>query len=173
MKKILYLLMLIIYVSCVGNEQKNESANDTTKHVIDQNPLAAMISEDTAKLSKIIDLKNFPPQRVSFKYHGADLALLPDDSVEINKEDYSLEAVLNYDEKTYGAILTRYMDMGFPKAKYNRSDFNFSWLDDTVKQELQSSNTDYFGNPDIFLGTNGKAELWFLDKKILVKLQNP
>lgn len=173
MKIVLYLLLIVVYASCTGNEQKHEAANGSTKNIIEQRPLSAMISADTAKLSKIIDLKTFPPQSAAFKYTGADLALLPADTAEINKEDYALEAVLSYDEKTYGAILTKYMDAGFPKAKYSRNDFDFSWLDADVRQELQSSNTDYFGNPDIFLGTNGKAKLWFLDKKILVKLKNP
>ena len=59
------------------------------------------------------------------------------------------------------------MDVGFPKGDYTKDDFRFDWLDDLVKAELELSQEGYKGNPDIFLGTNGEARLWFLNKKIV------
>lgn len=173
MKKLLqYFLLIIVLVSCKEKEQKQTAITTPAKDTLLQTPMGVTISEDTAKLSKILDFKTFKPDSVAFKYTGADINMLPADSAAMGKH-YSLEAILIYDEHTYAAILEKYMDAGFPKAKLDRSEFNFDWMDDAIKRELQLSNADYFGNPDIFLGTNRKAKLWFLDKKILVKLTNP
>lgn len=115
------------------------------------------ISEDTAKLAKLVDLKTYPPETATFKWNGANTN--------------GLEAVLFYDEKTYGAILTAYMNAGFPKGNYAKEQFDFPWLDSAQHAELQFSKPGYTGNPDIFLGTTGRGRLWFLNKKVLLKIQ--
>ena len=61
------------------------------------------------------------------------------------------------------------MDEDFPKSDLKKEDFDFTWLSESLKHELRLSKVEYKGNPDIFLGTDGQAELWFSDRKIFLK----
>ncbi|SDD28035.1 hypothetical protein [Niabella drilacis] len=115
------------------------------------------ISENRELLGTLIDLKTYPPYSVVFQWNGQDMD--------------GLEAILYYDEQHYGDILNAYMEAGFPKGNYSKAQFSFPWLDSARYAELQFSKPDYAGNPDIFLGTGGRGMLWFLDKKVLLKVK--
>lgn len=153
--KFIGVALAFLLTACGGAESEKPSTEPNTKQTSVALAKVA-ISEDTAKLAQVLDLKKYPPERAVFKWNGKD------------KE--GLEALLVYDEKTFGDILTAYMDAGFPKGNYSRDQFNFQWLDSARVEELNFSKPDYVGNPDIFLGTDGKGMLWFLDKKLLLKV---
>ncbi|MBO9620517.1 MAG: hypothetical protein J7539_15950 [Niabella sp.] len=152
-KTIFYAGLLLAVAACTNPGKPKE--NKPSEVTLTKAGLA--ISEDTAKLAKLIDLRTYPPDAATFKWNGTNTN--------------GLEAVLFYDEKTYGAILNAYMNAGFPKGNYSKDQFDFPWLDSAQHAELQFSKPDYTGNPDIFLGTGGKGMLWFLDKKVLLKVQ--
>jgi len=151
-------LLLTVMVILVACEQ-----NDTRKTKESAKPV-----NDSAVAVRLLDVSRYRPLNVFAKYQGPDISSLQKDT----SAHYNLEAVFLYDEHTFGTILEKYMDAGFPKGNYNKEDFEFKWLDEPLKAELEAGNDNYKGNPDIFLGTNSRAQLWFLNKKILIKLEN-
>ncbi|ANH82072.1 hypothetical protein A8C56_14800 [Niabella ginsenosidivorans] len=153
-RMILCIFGAIIITAC-NNSTKQTEAKAAPPALSIRTGMA--ISEDTARLAQLIDLKKYPTTGAVFKWNG--------------QTTEGLEAVLFYDEKTYAAILTAYMNAGFPKGNYSREQFDFPWLDSAQHAELHFSKPDYKGTPDIFLGTRDKGMLWFLDKKVLLKIQ--
>lgn len=158
--KVYHWLLALLFVSCVNSETKTHTRNEVSyidSLIYPEDSVAFKNSVATKKM----DLKTFRP----------DTAYIKSIELELDgRKSSGTEAVLFYEEHVYGKILEEYMDEGFPKGDYKKEDFAFGWLDDNLKAELELSKPDYKGNPDIFLGTNGKAKLWFLDKKVLVKL---
>lgn len=153
------LLFIFLVVSCGSGEPRSTetvSPDSLTTTSID---LSAQLSNDTSKLSRVLDLHTFRPDSVIFHLNSDDTTT----------QDFSLEAVLFYEEHVYGAILEKYMDEDFPKSDLKKEDFDFTWLSESLKHELSLSKVEYKGNPDIFLGTDGQAELWFSDRKIFLK----
>lgn len=133
-----------------------------------QNGKGQQIPTDSAIAVQLLDLQTFKPLNVIAKYDGPDVALVKRDSTQ----KYKLEALLFYDEHDVGSILEKYMEAGFPKANFSQNDFEFSWMDDDLKKDIDSGDPKYTGSPDIFLGTNGKAKIWFVGRKVLVKMEN-
>ncbi|WP_211218118.1 hypothetical protein [Niabella aurantiaca] len=156
MKRILLFYAILLGAAC-ENRQPAASAEPSGPAAL--KPHTGLgISENREVLGALIDLKTYPPYSVVFQWNGQDTK--------------GLEAILYYDEMAYDAILNMYMEAGFPRGTYAKEQFDFPWLDSARHAELQFSKPDYTGNPDIFLGTGGKGMLWFLDKKILLKV-NP
>ncbi|MCD2423206.1 hypothetical protein LQ567_10580 [Niabella pedocola] len=154
MKRLLIIYWIPLLMLACQNQEQPPAAHVAAPPLQPQTGLG--ISEDRETLGRLIDLKTYPPSGVTFQWNGRDLS--------------GLEAILYYDEKNYGDILNAYMEAGFPKGNYAKEQFGFPWLDSAQQAELQFSKPDYTGNPDIFLGTGGKGMLWFLDKKILLKI---
>ncbi|WP_300598378.1 hypothetical protein [Niabella sp.] len=154
MKRLLIYGCILFPVLACQNRQQPPAAQPAVQSLQLQTGLA--ISEDRETLGRLIDLKAYPPTGVTFQWNGQDMR--------------GLEAILYYNEKIYGDILNVYMEAGFPKGNYRKEQFGFSWLDSAQQAELQFSKPDYVGNPDIFLGTGGRGRLWFLDRKILLKV---
>lgn len=152
-----FICIMLLWCSCRngGNSEISSYSIDSLVYAKDSNAFNRSVIANT------LDLKTFPPEKVIYKTWG--------NSAD-GQETSGLEAVLFYEEHMYGSILEKYMNDGFPKGDYKKEDFKFDWLDDAMIAELGHSTNSYKGNPDIFLGTQGKAKLWFLDKKILVKL---
>lgn len=146
----LLIAVLIIFSSCNQNGEVHEAPKDSAIAV------------------QLLDVQTYKPLNVIARYEGADVALVKKDSTQ----EYNLEALLYYDEHEVGKILEKYLDGGFPKANYSQKDFEFAWLDEDLKKELESGDPKYTGSPDIFLGTNGKAKIWFVGRKVLVKMGN-
>lgn len=159
----------LLLLSCVNqNDTKDASTplqNDSS-YLGGMSPVF-MISKDVAKLGKVLDLQTYKPDSVVFQLSGINIDSLEKDS--LTNKNFNLEAVLFYEEHVYGSILEKYMDADFPKGDYKKEDFEFEWLDELLKAELNLSKADYKGNPDIFLGTDGQARLWFSDKKIFLR----
>ncbi|MCF3109357.1 hypothetical protein LL912_11270 [Niabella sp. CC-SYL272] len=154
MKRFLIHWMLLVSVLACQNRKPPPAAHTAVQPLLPQMGLG--ISEDREQLGRLLNLNLYPPTGVTYQWNG--------------QNRNGLEAVLYYDEKTYGEILNAYMEAGFPKGNSIKEQFSFSWLDSAQQAELRFSKPDYTGNPDIFLGTQGKGMLWFLDKKILLKV---
>jgi|GEM_PF-4190864 len=155
MKRMILFYFILLGTAC-ENRQQASSAEPSAPAALKPNT-GLGISENKETLGKLIDLKTYPPYSVVFQWNGQNIN--------------GLEAILYYDEQHYGDILNTYMEAGFPKGNYSKAQFCFPWLDSARYAELQFSKPDYVGNPDIFLGTGGRGMLWFLDKKILLKVK--
>lgn len=153
------LLLIFLVVSCGSGEPRSTetvSPDSLTTTSID---LSAHLSNDTSKLSRVLDLHTFKPDSVIFHLNSDDTT----------KQGFNLEAVLFYEEHVYSAILEKYMEADFPKSNLKKEDFDFPWLTESLRRELSFSKVEYKGNPDIFLGTGRQAQLWFSDRKIFLK----
>lgn len=155
-----FLCVCCICYACGNCGSKSHSA--TTSYTMDTLIYAkdsVLFRQD--KIMQTLDLTAYKPDTVIYKLQQIDSGATKKTIVE---------AVLFYEEHTYADILTKYMDNDFPKGNYEKEAFNFEWLNENIRKELNFSKPDYHGNPDIFLNTDGKGKLWFLNKKILVKL---
>lgn len=143
-----YLLIFIVFISLLFLFACGNKVHEV-----------AQVSRDFKLLGGFLDLETFKPDSVVFVLSEKDSP---------GNGSGKLEAVLFYQELVYGKILEKYMDEDFPKGDYKKEEFDFKWLDEHLKAELELSKADYKGNPDVFLGTDGKARLWFLDEKVFV-----
>lgn len=148
----LFIVAFLVFAACLHSENEPQPA---PVHTL--NWPADSLTFDTSHLASTLNLKTLPPERVLYYIKTSP----EQDSAE-------LQAVLYYEEPIFGKILEKYMDHDFPKGDYKKEEFEFNWLNDTLRAELQLSKPGYQGNPDIFMGTDGKARLWFLNKKILL-----
>ncbi|MFV0606384.1 MAG: hypothetical protein ACK5NK_11145 [Niabella sp.] len=160
----------LLFLFACHFKTKGEKEPDTDSLAPENPNISYIISDDMSRLNSLLDLEQFKPDSVAY------LLQMPQSSqykkIHADSSKFVLEAVLFFNEAVYGKILEKYMDEDFPKGNYKKNDFEFSWLPDILKNELNLSKPEYPGNPDIFMGTNGKAKLWFLDKKILVSYEN-
>lgn len=156
MNRFLVLFFIVLITACRSSE------HDPNRLVLHRLHWPAdSIAFDTARVASVIDLKTFRPERVVYQFKKEAAT----DSLK------KLHAILYYDEPVFIKILEKYMDQDFPKGDYQKNDFEFDWLNDTIQAELQLSKPDYRGNPDIFLGTEHKGQLWFLNKKVLLSTE--
>ena len=153
----------VLFLFSCHQEGKSKDAETTTT-----GNKTEIIFTDTAKLSKLINLTNFKPQKVKFKYtfynnsgQGKRLSV-PGPS------DGFLEAVLYFDSATFNALRKSYYTIDYAAPSYDKEDFNFDWLEKEVKQELAASNTSYHGHPDYFFTPNHSGKLWLLRNKLLL-----
>lgn len=127
------------------------------------------ISTDTAKLSKLINLSTFKPMQVKFKYTHYDNSGKNERLGVPGPSDGFLEAVLYFDSATFMALKRNYNNIDYKTPDYDKEDFNFTWLDKEVKQELAAAGSGYHGQPDYFFTTGQSGKLWLLHNKVLLK----
>jgi hypothetical protein len=152
-------LALATLVSCV---QKGEENNEG-KYMV-----RILDSSKISELEKLIDLKKFRPEKVTFRYIFIDSTGQNDpDYLPGLSEDNSLQAVLYFDSVTFRKLQEQAMLMDYKMTHYKQETFSFEFLDEKVQEELRNSRDDYHGHPDLFFGTDD-GRLWFLDKKILI-----
>lgn len=152
----------MLLFSCRGPVKETEK--DTVK---EGNKLTTM-STDTSKLSKIIDLATYKPTHVKFRYIFIDNSGKNERLSVPGPSDNYLQAVLYFDTATYRQLRTKFFYIDYSSPNYARQDFNFEWLDTTIRNELLQSDTSYHGHPDFFLGSGVKGKLWFLDNRVLL-----
>jgi hypothetical protein len=152
---ILILSVILPFVSCNSEGQSKQGKNDF------------VISNDKKKLGEIIDLSTFSPFEVQFlyapkgKHDGRDLIPGP--------TDYRLEAVL------YFKIRDRVNRNGCSPVEQNqfsRDDFNFSWLSEEIKNELNKMPVDSKGNNAscFYKGVLMHGSCFYLGNKLLLLL---
>lgn len=162
---IFILLLATAFVCCQNNKKQTELPPDTTK----QGNIYTTHSRDTAKLSKLIDLRVYKPTAVEFHYTYIDNSAENDRLSIPGPSDSYLQAILYFDSLTYSKLLKVCNNPAPGSATIGRSaknDFAFDWLSADVKEELLKSDSSYHHYTCAPFNT---ATLWFLDKKVLLK----
>jgi hypothetical protein len=161
-KLICIITWTLILFSC--RQPKGKPDSETVK----EGNKSTTFSTDTAKLSKLIDLKVYKPTHARFKYTFIDNSGQNERLSIPGPSDSYLQALLYFDSSTFNQLKKNYFNVDYPSPNYNRFDFGFDWLDADVKKELMQSDTGYHGHPDYFLGSGGRGKLWLLKNRVLV-----
>nr|WP_294859182.1 hypothetical protein [uncultured Fluviicola sp.] len=125
-------------------------------------------SSDIDKLGKLIDLEKFYPKKVMF-HHTYIETINGNGSAEEPKDDY-LQAVLYFDSLTFQKLIEQGKLADYALPNYQKKQFSFPWLSSELDSELENSDANYHGHPDLFFGNKG-GKLWFLDQKVLFNLE--
>ena len=129
-------------------------------------------STDPTKLGQVINLKEYKPTKVKFKYVALDSSNDGRTSVP-GPSDYRVEAVLYFDSLTFDKLLRKYSFSGIMPPKHERVYFTFEWLDNNIKNEINLAKKDYFGVTGFSFDSSGNSSIMFLDKKLLlIKFSN-
>jgi hypothetical protein len=122
-------------------------------------------SKDINKLGKLINLENFRPEKVDFQH--IYIETVNGNGSEEPKDDY-LQAVLYFDAPTFQRLQDNLQKMSTALRKHNRSQFEFPWLDDSLRNQLKNSEGKYYNGYMGDLFGEKQAKLWLLDKKVLL-----
>ena len=129
-----------------------------------KNNITTEISTDTNELQKLINLSDFKPLQVKFKYTFIDNS----EGRAVGPSDSFLEAIIYFDEKTMNKIWDIDKNADFPNPNYQRENFKFNWIEKEIISELEKSDSTKSPHPDFIFGTeNGKC--WYLNNKILFR----
>ncbi|MGG9962287.1 hypothetical protein [Ferruginibacter sp. SUN106] len=172
-----FLCLCIMLLNCNCNNSGSEkvATSDTigefasSAYTVTNGNVKTTISTDTAALGRLISLKYYHPRSVKFLYSFIDNSGTADRSVP-GPSDYTLQAVLYFDSATFQSIVTDYMKPDWVSPHYTKEEFNFSWLDTTVKKELLQTDSSYHGHIDLFWNepNNPNCHTWMLHNKLLL-----
>lgn len=160
MKKISALVVLALAAIVVSCEGKSADPGKKADNV------STTFSSSVEKLGKLIDLKKYKPAEVTFKHTVIDNSGGEDRISVPGPSDYSLQAVLYFDSATFEIMLDVSRKSDYALTDYGQEDFRFDFLSKEVAEELDRSNKNYHGLPDLFFGSGGS--IWLLDKKVLL-----
>ncbi|WP_343635006.1 hypothetical protein [Fluviicola sp.] len=146
-----------ILVSCEGKSGDADKKADN---------ISTTYSSDVEKLGKLINLKKYNPTEVTFKHTVIDNSGEKDRVSVPGPSDYSLQAVLYFDSATFESMLDVSRKSNYTPTDYSQEDFQFDFLSKEISEELDRSNKNYHGLPDLFFGSGGS--IWMLDKKVLL-----
>lgn len=162
------ILFATVFVYCQNNKEQTELPPDTTK----QGNIYTTHSRDTAKLSKLINLKGYKPTAVEFNYAYIDNSGENDRLSIPGPSDSYLQAILYFDSSTYSQLL-KVCNNPPPGSlsinRFSKEDFAFEWLRADVKEELLKSDSTH---RNYTCATFSTATVWLLDKKILLKKES-
>jgi len=167
------LLIFVGLTSCKKNDVKNELDNHSkvdisNDSVIKNGNSTITYSTDIKKLGKLINLKDYKPTKVKFKYIVIDNSGQNSRISIPGPSDYSLEVIMYFDSITFKKFYAFDKTADYSSPNYDIEEFKFDWLDKRTLLELENSDKNYHGHPDFFFETNnGKS--WYLDNKILLK----
>lgn len=121
-------------------------------------------SKDITKLEKQLNLKPAQPDSVQYKLtiNNNSFGTVPGPS------DYYLEAVLYYNDSIFKRIKEEYNNVDYNAPGFKKEAFNFKWLPENIKNELNTSPENYSGHPDLFFNRNRITRLWLLKNKVLI-----
>ncbi|MFL9836839.1 hypothetical protein ABS768_04970 [Flavobacterium sp. ST-75] len=121
-------------------------------------------SKDITKLEKQLNLKPAQPDSVQYKLtiNNNSFGTVPGPS------DYYLEGVLYYNDSIFKRIKEEYNNVDYNTPGFKKEAFNFKWLPQNIKNELNSSPENYSGHPDLFFNRNRITQLWLLKNKVLI-----
>lgn len=163
-RKLILISLILILFSCKNNNENVDKIESNSKtEIVKINNKTTEISTDVIQLQKLINLSEFKPEKVKFKYTFIDNSQgrVPGPS------DSYLEAVLYFDEKTMEKIWGIDKNADFPNSNYQKQNFKFDWLDKETIFELKNSDSIKNGHPDLIFGTNS-GKCWYLKNKILL-----
>jgi hypothetical protein len=167
------LVFLLALASCSQTNPKETpnavSVNqNVTDSIVKKGNITITYSTDIKKLGKLLDLKQYPPVKVKFKYTFIDNSGKSKRISVPGPSDNYLEALMYFDSATFEKFIDFDRNADYPSPNYVLNDFKFEWLDFETEKELENSNKNYHGHPDFFFGTkNGKC--WYLHNEILIK----
>lgn len=154
--KFIFLISISLLLSC------NKHAENTSSET--ENTAQNKISTDIKELEKIIDLKQYKPEKVRFLYLFKDnskgRAPGPSDSV--------LQAEIYYNAETMKKIRDLDKNANFQTPFIDKKNFMFDWLSKETKTELSNSSVSDL-HPDFLFGTENGACWYLKDKVILIK----
>lgn len=124
-------------------------------------------SSNLDTLGKILDLSVYKPQLAKFKYIYIDnnaerVVLVPGPS------DSRFEAYMRFDSITMRRLQSAYFNADYPSQELSPDQFNFDWLDESVRAQLANSDSSYHGHPDIFFYGSTRCKLWMLNDGVLL-----
>jgi hypothetical protein len=153
-------ILSITLVSCMQNKGENGEGKYMVR-ILD--------SSKISELEKLINLEQFRPEKVNFRYIFIDSTGQNDPNYLPGLSKYnSLQAVLYFDSVTFSKMMAQAVLMDYAFATHKKQTFNFEFLNEQVSKELKKSDEEtYHGHPDLFFGSNG-GKLWILDRKILL-----
>lgn len=164
-RNLIFCSIIVLFFSCKENNEntsiiEHQSTTETEK----KDNVTTQISTDSEQLQKLIDLSEFKPEKIKFKYKFIDNSKgrVPGPS------DYSLEAILYFDDETMEKIWKIDKNADFPNPNYQKQDFKFNWLDKQTISELEKSDGLKNAHPDLIFGTNN-GKCWYLKNKILFR----
>ncbi|MGX7668740.1 hypothetical protein [Flavobacterium pedocola] len=171
MKIAVYIIFLFTtLISCKQNQSESgnvvisKNGNDS---IVENGNITTIYSTDIKKLEKLLNLKDYKPTKVKFKYTFIDNSGQNERLSVPGPSDYSIEALLYFDSKTFEKFYAFDKTADYPSPNYQLEDFRFDWLDKEILAELLNSDKNYHGHPDFFFDTiNGQS--WYLDNKILI-----
>lgn len=128
------------------------------------NKTETVTSKDIAKLKKHLNLKPAQPDSVQYKLtiNNNSFGTVPGPS------DYYLEAVLYYNDSIFKRIKEEYHNVDYNAPGFKKETFDFKWLPESIKNELNTSPENYSGHPDLFYNRNRNTQLWLLKDKVLI-----
>ncbi len=161
--KMKYLLVIVIIASTMlilfSCKQKEK-----------QNFDSKIIYHDINMLGRILNLSNYKPDRVIFKYsailnsiEGKQPSMLP------GPEDYVIEAVLFFKPEIIGDLKKKLNDkFMYPKDENELlKTFQFNWLPDPIKNEINKIKKVKKYPGTIFYDT-GDSEMLILPDKVII-----
>jgi hypothetical protein len=155
-------IILALTMSC-KEKLNNKNASPDTQTV---GNISTTLSSDTAKLGKLINLRLYKPTAAKFKYTFIDNSGQNERLSTPGPSDSYLEAILYFDAATFAQLLKDAEQRDSTISSLSKEEFNFDWLDQSIKDELTKSEAVYEKHSEVFAGS---SEVWFLDNKLLLR----
>lgn len=122
-----YVLFLILCFGCLNSETNQKSDPQT------------IISTDIDALKTIINLHNYQPQHVEWKYWT--LGNQSNERMSVpGPTDYALEAKLVFDSETIERIKKDYLSLSTQAKTLSKDSFRFDWITKTDSEQIENSN---------------------------------
>lgn len=134
MKKLCHIFIFLIFLSCKQHKKECNSVADYHSHKDSVDTLISSISIDT--LGQIIDLKEFKPLKVDFRYFPITICGLEDKEPPL----WRLEAVLFFDNNTIKK-LNKFLDKKNDTTSAYLNPYFFEWLNANEVTVLSKSKT--------------------------------
>ncbi|MBB6372476.1 hypothetical protein [Chryseobacterium shigense] len=168
-RNLIFCLIILIFSSCKEKNKNDVNFENEPKVKTEKKKnITTEISTDINQLEKLINLSEFRPEKVKFKYTFIDNSggRVPGPS------DSFLEALLYFDDKTMEKIRETDQNASLPVSNYQKHHFTFSWLDKETLSELEQSDSLKSIHPDLIFGTNNGGCLYLKNKILLIKEVN-
>lgn len=155
----IFIGFILLIAGCQQETKDTDASNTNVQTTLDTTKM---------KLAKLINLNTFKPVHVKYQYTFIDNSGQNERLSVPGPSDSYLQAVLYFDTLTFDSLQKRYHTIEYTSPGYTFQEFDFDWLDTTIKEELHRSDTSYHGHTDHFFGLGPTGKLWFLNNKVLL-----